>query len=216
MDTHRQAFAVTIALAVATVAVWALAARSEGRLIRAGFWFDAVTFDASEVQAARLGGGITPGEMARIQSVARSEIDGAFAGLRIGFSAARDAPYRVRVVQQLRDVRFPRAIGPMGESRGVFGIGGQGAVSFQLIASYAIAYAPPGADRAAVIDGIGRGVGRAAVHEFAHLLLGSRDIHHTKDRMSYEAGNGDRAAQFYGPMRWDVAWPMLVERLGPP
>ena len=40
--------------------------------------------------------------------------------------------------------------------------------------------------RRTMIEGIGRGIGRAAIHEFAHLLLGGAPIHGTRDGASYE------------------------------
>lgn len=189
--------------------------RSATHATTAGFWFEQVTFDASEVEADRLGGGVTPAEMQTIHSVAASEFRAAFAGFRVAFSADRDATFKVRVVQTLQDPRFPRAIGPAGESRGIWPLGGQGAVNFRLLASYAIAHAPPGTDRTQAIEAIGRGIGRAAAHELAHQILGSRDFHHTRDVRSYEYRNADRAEQYYGSMHWDVAKPMLLERLGP-
>jgi hypothetical protein len=58
-------------------------------------------------------------------------------------------------------------------------------------------------------------VGRAAVHEFTHQILG-RDapIDGSKDVGSYEYGSTDRAAQYYGPIRWDLAAPLLRKKLG--
>lgn len=183
-------------------------------VIEAGVWFEPVTFSAAEVQADRLGGAITEQEMVTIASAARAEIARAFAGLRINVSDRRDATYRVRVVQDLRNPRFPRGLPPAGESRAITGIGGQGAVSFRLLASNAIAHAPPDADRATMIAAIGRGVGVAAVHEFAHELLGTAQIHDTTDTQSYEYPNADRREQFYGEMHWDIAGPMLQKRIG--
>jgi hypothetical protein len=210
--TISTAIGVAAAVAVSLTAVGQC--RSE-RVIEAGFWFEQVTFDASEVEADRLGGGVTAQELQTIESIARSELRSAFAGLRVAFTERRDAAYHVRVVQVLRHPFFPRAIGPAGESRGVWPLGGRGAVNFRLLASYAIAHAPPAADRTMMIEGIGRGVGRAAAHEFAHQFLGSTDIHRGRDVQSYEYGNADRAQQYYGPMKWDVAGPLLRARLGP-
>jgi hypothetical protein len=211
---RRQLLLVGLLLFVAGASVWLLAARARTQVVQAGFWFEDVTFDAREVEADRLGGGVTRDEMARIRSVARSEVRAAFAGLRIAFSEDRDATFTVRVAQTLKHPIF-RNSGYAGESRGMWPLGGQGAVNFRLLASNAIAYAPPGADRATKIDAIGRGVGRAAAHEFAHQILGSKDIHHGGDIDSYEYWNADRREQYYGPMRWDVAGPLLAERLHP-
>ena len=212
---HRQALLSGSLVIVAATSVWLLAAHARTQVVEAGFWFEDVTFDASEVEADRLGGGVTRDEMARIQLVALSELRAAFAGMRIAFSDSRDTTFSVRVAQTLKHPVF-RTSGYAGESRGMWPLGGQGAVNFRLLASHAIAYAPPGADRAMKIDAIGRGVGRAAAHEFAHQILGSKDIHHGGDILSYEYGNADRREQYYGSMHWDVAGPMLRERLKPP
>jgi hypothetical protein len=109
----------------------------------------------------------------------------------------------------------PRYPAPSGESRRIAGLGGQGAVNFQLLSNSAIAYAPEGANRAEIIEAIGRGVGRAAVHEFAHQLLGTFPIHDSKDRQSYEYPTADRREQYYGDMHWDIAGPLLKEKFGP-
>lgn len=215
LHSHRQGLVIMLVLAVAGASAWLLAAQSMRRVVDAGLWFESVTFDDSEVEADRLGGGVTAAEMTRIEAVAIEELRTAFAGFRIAVSANPGATFRVRVVQTLRHPVFPRSIPPAGESRGIWPLGGQGAVNFRLLASYAIAHAPPGTPRAEMIDAIGRGVGRAAVHELAHQILGSKDIHHGRDVRSYEFWTADRTEQYYGPMHWDVAWPLLLERLGP-
>jgi len=134
--------------------------------------------------------------------------------LRIAFSETGDAMYRVRVVQDLRNGIAPRYPGPAGESRSIPGVGGEGAISFRMLVSNAVAYAPAGADRRTMIAAIGKGIGRAAVHEFAHQLLGSVPIHDSTDIGSYEYESAARAEQYYGPAHWDVAWPMLRQRVG--
>jgi hypothetical protein len=198
----------------ACAAVLTLALGSRRNTVSAGFWFEHVTFDASEAMADRLGGPVTVEELATIDVVARREISKAFANVRVQLSDARDATYRVRVVQSLRNAIAPRFPAPSGESRRVAGFGGQGAVSFQLLANAAIAYAPADADRPMMIAAIGRGVGRAAVHEFAHQLLGAFPIHDSKDAQSYEYATADRREQYYGDMHWDIAGPALLEKLG--
>ena len=90
------------------------------RVIDAGFWFEPVTY-----QSARLRGAVTPQEMATIVAVARSELTDAFAGLSVRFSNRTDAKYRVRVVQQLRDMRVRWEVQIPAESRSVAGFGGQ-------------------------------------------------------------------------------------------
>jgi len=39
-------------------------------------------------------------------------------------------------------------------------------------------------------------------------------IHETTDESSYEYAYSARPAQYYGPMRWGVAWPALLEKFG--
>jgi len=77
-----------------------------------------------------------------------------------------------------------------------------------------MSYAPDDADRAALVAAIGRGVGRTAVHEFTHQLLPRAPIHDSRDEQSYEFRSAARSAQYFGPMRWDLARPMLQRRLG--
>lgn len=209
----RQKVVIAAALLLAIAAVAWSGTRSH-RTVTAGFWFEPVSFKGSEPMADRLGGAITPGEMQKIEAVAFSEITQAFGGFRVEFSTSHEATYRMRVVQSLRHPMAPRAPAPSAESRAVTGIGGQGAVNFQLLANNAIAYAPEGADRETIVAAIGRGIGRAAAHEFAHQFLGAAPIHDSRDIQSYEYRSADRREQYYGPMRWDIARPLLGKRLG--
>jgi hypothetical protein len=199
---------------VASAAVVALAVGSRQHTVTAGFWFDPVTYDGSEPMVDRLGGPITDAEMQTIEAIARTEITRAFAGLRLAFSNHRDATYRIRVVQRLRNPMAPRGPASSGESRRIAGIGGQGAINFQLLANSAVAYAPADADRQAMIAAIGRGIGRAAVHEYAHLFLGGFPIHESKDVQSYEYASADRREQYYGDMHLDIAGPVLQQKFG--
>jgi hypothetical protein len=187
---------------------WALAVRSEPRVAETGFWFEDVKF-----ASPRLGAPVTRAEVEGIERVARAELASAFAGLRVALSDRRDASYRVRVVQELRDRRFRRVVNIAGESRAVSGFGGLGAVSFDFLASGAVAYAPADSTREAMIEAIGRGIGRAAVHEFTHQLLPTAPIHDSTDVSSYEYQSATRREQYFGELHWDVAWPLLQQRL---
>jgi hypothetical protein len=104
-----------------------------------------------------------------------------------------------------------------GESH-VFGpLGSWGSVGFLILAHNAIEYAPPAASRQDIVAGIGRGIGRAAVHEFAHQSLGVDNLTHIDNRTdttSYEYGNADRPSQYYGELRWTTAWPVLQQKFG--
>jgi hypothetical protein len=184
---------------------------SPPREVEAGFWFEDVSF-----QAARLGGPLTGDDLGRVRDVAVSELRAAFTGLRIRITANRRARYHVRVIQELRDARAPWPVNVAGQSRGIAGFGGNGVVNFNLLASGAVAYAPPELDRPAIVDAIGRGVGRSAVHEFAHQFLPRAAIDRSRDRASYEFYSAGRAEQYFGRLRWDVAGPLLQERFAAP
>jgi hypothetical protein len=118
----------------------------------------------------------------------------------------------VAVVQRVLERRLRREADVAGESRAVAGFGGSGAVNFTLLASGAIACAPDEAERHAVVQAIGRGVGRTAVHELAHQLFPSAPIHDTTDVDSYEYGSASRCERYFGEMRWSVAAPLLRAR----
>jgi hypothetical protein len=181
------------------------------RAVVLGFWFEPVTYSSS-----RFGSAVTAEELQTIAAVARSELTHAFAGLRIKVSGQHEARYRVRVMQRLRDPRFRGEVGVAGTSRAVSMFGGDGAVNFSLLAAYAESYAPADANREAIVFAVGRGVGRAAVHEFGHQLLGSARFDDNSDVQSYEYGSAARREQYYGAMHWGSAWPALQERFGNP
>ena len=184
--------------------------RSRQRAIDAGFWFDRVAYESP-----RLGGALSAHDLETIDTVARTELKDAFAGLRLRLSNRRNAMFRVRVAQALYDPRFRRDVGLSGESRAVAGFGGQATVSFYYHASNAEAYAAPADDRDAIVAAIGRGIGRAAVHELAHQLFPKAPLHST-NILSYEYRSAARVQQYYGPMEWDLAWPLLQRRYGIP
>jgi hypothetical protein len=177
--------------------------------IELGFWIEPVSY-----VSPRLGDPITATELAGIETIARAEIATAFERFDVVVSGNRQARYHVRVVQRLLDQRFrSREVSVAGESRGAAGWGGSGAVSFDFLAGSAMVYAPEEIGRAELVAAIGRGIGRSAVHEFAHQLLPSTPIHDTRDRASYEFESAARIEQYFGDMRWDVARPLLEHRL---
>jgi len=204
----RQAAIVAILIAGAAAFVL-VPARSRPASIEAGFWFEDVAFESS-----RLGSRLTSSEIATIESVARAELRDAFDGLPIAISSRRDVRYTLRVVQEVRDLRFRRAVGVAGQSRGITGVGGSGSVSFDFLANGAMAWAPAGAERAELVAAIGRGIGRTAIHEFTHQILPTVPIHDSRDAQSYEYASAARSAQYIGPMHWDLARPLLEQRLG--
>jgi len=209
------------ALLVALVTTTAIAWRASRSTIDAGFWWDdAAPFLLSQGDAIKISGPLTADELTRIQRVSRGEVEHAYKDLRITVSDHRRAFWRVSVVGEPITVNRNRTTYPFsmaGESH-VFGpLGGFGSVGFQILAHNAIEYAPTGASRAEIIDGIGRGIGRAAVHEFAHQALGTDNLSHIdgrSDDQSYEHRSADRPAQYYGDLRWTTAWPVLDEKFG--
>jgi hypothetical protein len=171
-------------------------ASSQCRPVEAGFWFEEVSYDL-----ARLGGPITRDELDDIVARARAQVADAFGGLDVTFSNQRTANYRVQVVQELRDMRFRRPASVPAESRTLGVFGGHGAVSFSWLASAAVAFAPENASRAVILEGIANGIGRAAVHEFAHMILPKAQIHDSQDISSYEYRSAARRVQYYGEPR---------------
>lgn len=93
-------------------------------------------------------------------------------------------------------------------------MGGSGSISFDFLANGAMAWAPDDASRAKLVQAIGRGIGRTAVHEFIHQIVPRAPIHRSRDDASYEFASAARAAQYYGPMHWDFARPLLEQQLG--
>lgn len=198
------------ALTAVAVALCASASCGGSQTVEAGFWFDPVTF-----QSRVIGGAVTATDLAQIEGVARAELAHAFSGLPIIISARRDATFRIRVVQEVRDRRMRGNWGVAGESFSVPGLGGNSSVSFLFLASGAIAYSPPGASRSAINQAIGRGIGRTAAHELAHLLLPKAPIHDSTDIRSYEFDSAARREQYAGEMHWALARPWLQARLAP-
>ena len=210
--------------AVATVAVVAVAAtiavRASYATIDAGFWWADAPFRLSAGDAVKIGGALTADELMSIQSVSRAEVRRAYADLRINITDQRQAFWRVAVIAAPLTVTRNRTTYPFsfaGESR-VFGpLGGSGSVAFAILAHNAIEYAPAHTPRPQIIAAIGRGIGRAAVHEFAHQALGLANLSALDNRTdpdSFEYGNADRASQYYGELRWTMAWPVLREKFG--
>lgn len=178
----------------------------------AGFWFEPNACAIPEGASATFPP-LNRDEVALIQQHARGELEQAFSGLRIHVAEDRTAFWRVQVMASL-PARAHSAFPKAGESVALGILGGAGAVGFDLVALNAIRYAPVGASRQTIVDGIGRGVGRVAIHEFAHQILGVTDIHNPDDQDSYEYPSPDRRSQYYGHLHWTHARPLLQKRLG--
>lgn len=187
--------------------------RASTATISAGFWFDDFPFDLPADATARLGGPLTGRDVDTIKRVARAEVERAFSGLRIVVTGEREAFWRVRVQREIRSIvgGRPNRIPISGESLGLGPFGGAGSVNFMVAALGAVAYAPHDASRQAIIEGIGRGIGRAAVHEFGHAMVSAN---HSQDEHSYEYRSSDRASQYYGELHWATAGPLLQRRFG--
>ena len=220
MRAHAPATVVIGAIAVVAVTTVfaAVGWRASQATIDAGFWWDEAPFILSIDDAAKIGGALTAPELATIKGRSRLEVERAFSGLRLDITDDRDAFWRVTVVGTPAGsptFRYPFAAA--GESH-VFGpLGSWGSVGFLILAHNAIEYAPRGASRDEVVTGIGRGIGRAAAHEFAHQALGLNNVSYIDNRTdatSYEYGNADRPSQYYGELRWTTAWPALEEKFG--
>ena len=206
MARQRVVIAVVMLLGLGSVALLAMRGRSQ---MTAGFWFEVAPASVGEL-SERLGGPITPADLATIASVARGEVRSAFANTRLQFVDSGAPRFRVRVVPTLTTFsKIPIA----GGSRSIGGMRGHGAVNFITVASNAIAYAPPGTPRDELIRAIGRGIGRTAVHEFAHQVLSDFPVDNTTDRLSYEFADL-RAEHFYAELHWGIAASRLQERIG--
>ena len=209
-----------MALFVVTVTSAVIAWRASSATIAAGFWWADTPLLLSADDARKAGGPLTADELRSIEAISRNEVRRAYAGLRINITDRRDAFWRVAVVGAPLTVTRNRTTYPFsfaGQSR-VFGpLGGSGSVAFAILAHNAIEYAPAGASRQQIVEGIGKGIGRAAVHEFAHQAPGLDNLSSLDNRTnpdSYEYGNADRRSQYYGELRWTAAWPVLQQKFG--
>jgi hypothetical protein len=176
----------------------------------AGLWFASSALTIPPDVESRLGGPLTSEEQAEIERRARAEVDHAFSGLPISVTRDPHAFWRVAVYETL-STRWNQALPRAGESMVLGVLGGSGAVGFDVVARAAVQFAAPDDARRAIIAGMGRGVGRVAVHEFTHQILPSLR-HNDADADSYEYGSPDRASQYYGELHWTTAWPLLTAR----
>jgi hypothetical protein len=179
----------------------------------AGFWFNGDRFVVPNGLMSAFDEPIEDAEVESIKQLARAEIERAFSGLRIAIIPSPHAFWSVQVLQSL-PVRRNKQLPIAGESLALGLLGGTGTVGFDIVATKAIRYAPDGASRQRVLEGIGRGIGRVAVHEFMHQMLGAAAGDNAADSNSYEYGSPDRASQYYGELHWSTAWPLLHEKFG--
>jgi hypothetical protein len=178
-----------------------------------GFWYQTGSLTLPSAITTRLGGPLQTDESELIEQISRSEIENAFSDLGIHLTTNRDAFWRVEVVQSL-PAGAVRQLPSAGRSLLLGPLGGRGAVGVDMVASKAIYYAPVDAPREHLIAGIGRGIGRVAVHEFFHQILGAEAAHNDKDGHSYEYGSPDRQAEYYGVLHWSTGMSLLRRRFG--
>ncbi len=99
--THRVPATVAIgAIAVLAVGVTSavIAWRASSATIDAGFWWDDAPFALSRDDASKIGGPLSATELATIRTIARADVERAFADLRIRITDDREAFWRVTVV----------------------------------------------------------------------------------------------------------------------
>ena len=178
------------------------------RPVELGFWLEPLSY-----ASPRIGEPISQAEYAVIEKIARAEIAQAFEEFDVTVTANRQARYRVVVAPHLKDSRLLRPGTYAGESRAVAGFGGSGAVNFEFVANGAMVLSPNDAGRATIIDAIGRGVGRVAIHEFLHQLLPKVAIHDSRDKESYEGNSPALIEGYFGDLHWDIAGPELQRRI---
>ena len=203
--------AIGLVAVVAIASVFACSGGLSRATPSAGFWYESSAFVLPADVATRFGEPLNDDEIGSIKQLSRTELERAFSGLRITVITNPNAFWRVEVLQSL-PVREHQPLPHAGESLALGILGGTGAVGFDVVALKAIQYAPTSASRQRVIEGIGRGIGRVAVHEFIHQILGVTAAHNDTDEDSYEYGSPDRSSQYYGELHWTTAWPLLHQK----
>ena len=200
--------------AVAIVAVLCVIAFRTARTgVDVCFWYADFPFTFSEPVTAALGGPLSTTEIDAIKQISRDELTRAFSGLKVTFTESRKAPWTVGVqlaLERRKGQRLPNA----GETFAMGPLGARSLVDFTEVLMAAIAHAPSGTTREELVTGIGRGVGRVAVHELAHGILGAGAMDNQTDDHSYEYFTHNRPSQYYGELHWARAWRVLVERVG--
>jgi hypothetical protein len=206
----RIGFAAAAIVAILCVVVFRSASRTS---IHVGFQYETFPFTFSAPVTTALGGPLTASEIAAIKQISRDELTRAFSGLKVTFADSGDARWIVRVqlaIERRKGQRLPNA----GETFAMGPLGSRSLVDFTEVLMAALAHAPAGVSRQQLVSGIGRGVGRVAVHELAHGILGAGAMDNRTDDHSYEYFTHNRPSQYYGDLHWARAWPELLERVG--
>jgi hypothetical protein len=205
-----------VAVAAALVLLGGLRGYSTATPPTASLTFDETALATTpEEVSVGLGGPLDSADVDRIEKRAREEVQRAFSGLRLRFVDTGRAFWRIRVLASFAPPTLSGRplVNTAGASYPFGALGGGGFLSFTTLAIKAIVYAPPGVSREDMVSAIGRGIGRSAVHELTHLVLGGSAVH-SEDENSYEFESADRPSQYYGELRWGEAWPLLEQRLG--
>jgi hypothetical protein len=206
---------VIVALVAGVVTASAFAVlrwRASGAALTVGFRFDAGSYALPPLATETLGGPVTASEAETIQRIARGELERAYAGTRLLDTDSAGAFWHVEVRNTIRGAG--RAIPNAGHAVGLGPLGGLSELNFSLLALTALRFAPPHASRQAIVEGIGRGIGRAAVHELAHQIVATAAMDNTTDPDSYEYASFSRASQYYGDLHWSGAWPLVLRKIG--
>jgi hypothetical protein len=200
-----------VAVAITGVVFAIVRAKASSAPLTVAFRFDAAGCALPPAAERALGGPLTSSELAAIQRVARRELVDAYLGTRLVVTSGPGAFWHVDVLQTIRG---RKALADGGHSIALGPLGGIGELNFALLSLSAIRLAPAGSSRAAIVDGIGRGIGRAAVHELAHQIVAAAAMDNTTDPDSYEYASFSRASQYYGTLHWGGAWPKLRDKIG--
>jgi hypothetical protein len=200
-----------IAVAVTAVTFLTVRSRASSAPLSVSFRFESGALELPAAAAATLGGPLTRGEGERIERVARQELARAYQGTRLAISDATDAFWHIDVRNSIRGAG--RAIPNAGHAVVLGPLGGMSEVNFTVLAASAIRLAPAGASRADIVEGIGRGVGRAAVHELAHQIVSTTAMDSDTDPDSYEYRSFSRRSQYYGELHWGGAWPVILQKI---
>jgi hypothetical protein len=200
-----------VAVAVTALAFTIVRWQASKAIVTAGFRFEAGSYALPEYATRRLGGPLTEPDIESIKEISRREVERAFAGTRMIVTQNADAFWHVEVLQTLHETGpLPNA----GRALVLGPLGGAGEVSFAILALAAVRLAPAGATRQTIVEGIGRGIGRAAVHELAHQIVATAAMDDNTDPDSYEYSSFDRASQYYGDVHWSGAWPIVQRKIG--
>jgi len=202
-----------VVIAVAAVVV-ACSGRSVTGQTAIGFWYEPDAFTLPADMPCKVAGSLTANDRQAIEELSRAEITRAFVTLNVRLTNDRHAFWRVQVLPSL-PARINRSPRQAGESLTLGIFGGAGGVGFDAVALLAAKHASPAASRAEIMSGIGRGIGRVAIHELTHqMLLGGQAAHNDRDADSYEYTSPDRASQYYGVLHWTTALPLLAQKYG--